>query len=230
MAELPSDPSMGLLAEDMNKLLDPGYLPIEVGFCNLPNGCAMLANLTPMPGVTPEMFDFWFAWHGLGDGRYTIWNREDHYSAVSDSPEKGNDHSLSLKERYWDTTHAVFEDCGLGPERIQIAFRNPADVGFDPEKLKNFDGTIVCAAQETGGCIMCHFLRRKPDGNGYELRSRFWFGYAVKDGKPYKYLPDGVEFPIFPVIALLGHNIKEFTNLAAILPEVYAEFYDDFVN
>ena len=28
---------------------------------------------------------------------------------------------------------------------------------------------------------MCHFLRRKPDGNGYELRSRFWFGYAVKD-------------------------------------------------
>jgi hypothetical protein len=178
--------------------------------------------------VTPEMFDFWSAWHGLGDGRYTIWNREDHYSAVSDSPEKGNDHSLSLKERYWDTTHAVFEDCGLGPERIVIAFRNPADIGFDPEKLKNFDGTIVCAGGEQGGCIMCHFLRRKPDGNGYELRSRFWFGYGVKDGKPFKFLPDGVQFPIFPVIALLGHNIKEFTNLADKLPMIYNEFIDEF--
>ena len=224
----PFDPNKAHKPQDMNKLFDPGYLDMECGYAVLPDGTAMLANLTDMPNVTPEMFDFWFAWHGLGDGRYTIWDPEDHYSAVSDSPEKGNDHSLSLKERYWDTTHAVFEDCGLGPERIQISFRNPADIGFDPEKLKNFDGTIVCAAHETGGCIMCHFLRRKPDGNGYELRSRFWFGYAVKDGKPYKYLPDGAEFPIFPVIALLGHNIKEFTNLADKLPAIYNEFIGEF--
>jgi hypothetical protein len=53
----------------------------------------------------------------------------------------------------------------------------------------------------------------------------------VENGKMVKALPDGMKFPTLdPVKALLHHNIKEFTNLAAILPEVYAEFYDEFVN
>ena len=228
VAAAPADPEKGLAPWDLNKLFDPGYLDLEAGFCQMPDGGAMLANLTDMPNVTPEMFDFWFAWHGLEEGRYTIWDREDHYSAVSRNPERGNDKSLSMKERYWDTTHDVFEDCGLGPERIVIGFRNPADIGFDPEKLKDFKGTIVCSGGEQAPVIMCHFLRPKADGRGYELRSRFWFGYHVVNGKPEKLLPDGVQFPLMAVQALLAHNIKEFTNLAAILPEVYAEFIDSF--
>ena len=226
MAELPSDPSMGLLAEDMNKLLDPGYLPIEVGFCNLPNGCAMLANLTPMPGVTPEMFDFWFAWHGVEAMRYKIWNHDDHYFVQTQNMEKALDKSLSLKERYWDTVHHVEEDCNMGKQTIFINFRNPADIGFDPEKLKNFDGTVVCAGNEQSPTIMVHCIRRVP--GGCELRSRFFMGYNVVNGKPHKMLPEGVTMPLAPVQALLKHNIKEFTNLAAILPEVYNEFIDDF--
>jgi len=213
---------------DMNKLFDPGYMDVECGFAQLPDGGAMLCNLTDMPNVTPEMFDFWFAWHGLADGRYTIWDREDHYSAVSREHEKGNDKSLSLKERYWDTTHDVFEDCGLGPERIVINFRNPADIGFDPEKLKDFKGTIVCSGNEYSPCIMCHFLRPKEDGNGCELRTRFWFGYNVIDGKPHKAIPDGFQFPLMAVQALLAHNIKEFTNLADKLPAIYNEFIGEF--
>jgi hypothetical protein len=226
MAELPSDPSMGLLAEDMNKLLDPGYLPIEVGFCNLPNGCAMLANLTPMPGVTPEMFDFWFAWHGVAPMRYKIWNHDDHYYCQTMNMDKALDKSLSLRERYWDTTHDIEEDCNMGKQHIQINFRNPADIGFDPEKLKNFDGTVVCAGNENSPTIMVHCIRRVP--GGCELRSRFFMGYNVVNGKPHKMLPDGVTMPLAPVQALLKHNIKEFTNLAAILPEVYNEFIDEF--
>ncbi len=215
---------------ELNKLFDPGYMDVECGFAQLPDGGAMLANLTDMPNVTPEMFDFWFAWHGLEDGRYTIWDKEDHYHAISREPEKGNDRSLSMKERYWDTTHDVFEDCGLGPERIVINFRNPVDIGFDPEKLKDFKGTIVCSGNEYSPCIMCHFLRPKEDGSGYELRSRFWFGYNIVDGKPHKMLPDGEQFPIMAVQALLAHNIKEFTNLADKLPMIYEEFHEEFEN
>ena len=48
------------------------------------------------------------------------------------------------------------------------------------------------------------------------------------NGKPVKLIPDGVEFPLEPVKALLMHNIKEFTHLASILPEVYGEFKDKF--
>ena len=73
---------------------------------------------------------------------------------------------------------------------------------------------------------MVHFLR--PVEGGCELRTRFWMGYSVIDGKPVKILPDGVRFPDIPLKALLMHNIKEFTNLAAILPDVYAEYHDKF--
>ena len=74
--------------------------------------------------------------------------------------------------------------------------------------------------------IMCHFVR--PVEGGCELRTRFWMGYGVINGKPVKLIPDGVEFPLEPVKALLMHNIKEFTHLASILPEVYGEFKDKF--
>ena len=228
----PADPAKAQTPFELNKLFDPGYMDMECGFCQLPDGGAMLANITDMPNVTPEMFDFWFAWHGLADGRYTIWDREDHYHAISREPEKGNDRSLSMKERYWDTTHDVFEDCGLGPERIIINFRNPADIGFDPEKLKDFKGTIVCAGNEESPCIMCHFLRPKEDGNGYELRSRFWFGYHIVNGKVelHPMLHAVGQFPIIPVMLLLAHNIKEFTNLADKLPMIYEEFHEEFEN
>ena len=224
--QIPADPASALGPEEMNRLFDDGYLDLELGYCNLPNGTAVLCNRTFMPGVTPEMFDFWFAWHGCAAMRYKIWNHHQHYSVQTLNPEKAMDKSLSLRERYWDTTHDVYEDVGGGPQRIFINFRNPADIGFDPEKLKTFKGTIVCSANEKSPTIMVHFLR--PVEGGCELRSRFWLGYHVIDGKPVKFLPDGCRIPLDGVKNLLMHNIKEFTHLAAILPEVYAEFHEEF--
>ena len=212
---------------EMNRLFDPGYLPCEVGFGYLPDGGATLANLTDMPGVTPEMFDFWFAWHGLESMRYKIWNRDQHYYCQTLNPEIALDKSLSLKERYWNTTHDIQEDVGMGKQHVVINFRNPAEIGFDPEKLRTFGGTVVCSGGERAPVIMVHFVRPTPRGS--ELRTRFWMGYNIVNGKPHKMIPEGAPpFPLEPVKALLTHNIKEFTNLAAILPEVYAEFHEEF--
>ena len=65
--------------------------------------------------------------------RYKIWNHDDHYFVQTQNMEKALDKSLSLKERYWDTVHHVEEDCNMGKQTIFINFRNPADIGFDPE-------------------------------------------------------------------------------------------------
>ena len=212
---------------DMNKLFDPGYLPCEQGYGHLPGGGAVLENLTDMPGVTPEMFDFWFAWHGCDPMRYKIWNRDQHYYCLTMNPEIALDKSRSLRERYRNTTHDIWEDCNMGKTHIRIHFRNPAEIGFDPEKLATFGGTVVCSGSEQSGTIMVHFVR--PTERGCELRSRFWMGYNIADGKPHKMIPDGAPpFPLFPVKALLMHNIKEFTHLASILPEVYNEFHEEF--
>ena len=223
---MPCDPAKAISPLEMNKLFDDGYLDLELGYCNLPDGTAVLANKTFFPGCTPEMFDFWFAWHGVAGMRYKIWNPQQHYNVQTMNMEKAMDKSLSLKERYWDTTHDVYEDCGQGPQRIFINFRNPADIGFDPEKLKDFKGTIVCSGNEKAPTIMCHFMR--PVEGGCELRSRFWMGWHVIDGKPVKMIPDGMRLPLDGVKSLLMHNIKEFTHLASILPEVYNEFIDEF--
>lgn len=81
LAAGPIDPSLALKIEDRNDLFKPGYLPCEIGYCVMPNGTGFLANRTEMPGVTPEMFEWWFAWHSLEDLRYRIWDPEDHYYA-----------------------------------------------------------------------------------------------------------------------------------------------------
>ena len=213
---------------EMNRMFEEGYLPARTGYAQFSDGTAMISNFVKMPGVTAEMFDWWFVWHGLEALRYKIWDRDDHYHVATRHREKSLDESLPLRERLWDTVHDVKESISRSGaiEDIAINFRNPADIGFSPEKLKNFDGTIVCAGNEHSPVIMCHFLRPVP--GGAELHTRFWMGWCVKDGGPKRAIPEGAKFPLEMPIELLRHNIKEFTNLAALLPKVYAEFQDKF--
>lgn len=223
----PLTPENALTPEEINRLFEPGHLPCERGWTRLKNGVLMIANRIEMPGVTIEMFDWWFAWHGLEPMRYKIWDPEDHYHCLTRNPEISRDASLPMKKRYQNTVHDVVEDVGGSKSKVAINFRDPADIGFDREKLKDFDGSIVCAADEKGPVIMCHFAR--PIEGGIELRSHFWAGYGVKNSKPVKIkFPPPRLFPSKMAIGLLQHNIKEFTHLAAILPEVYAEFHDKF--
>ncbi|MCM8711220.1 phloretin hydrolase [Clostridium sp. SYSU_GA19001] len=231
----PVDPKKALKFKDRNDLFKPGYLDVEVGYCVMEDGTGFVANLTKMPGVTVEMFDWWFAWHGLDNLRYTIWDPEDHYKAETMQREKAKDPDLSYKERYWDTTHHVVENIGMGPEGLFINFKNPANLGFDASKIgTEACGTIVCAKGNGEGqppfasppTIMTHFIREIE--GGVELRTRFWMGWTVVNGKDVKALPDGIRMPAFGPMALCLHNIKEFTNLAAILPKIYAEEKDNF--
>ncbi len=225
LANNPLTPETALPIADMNRLFEPGYLPGECGWTRMKDGSLTLANLTQMPGVTIEMFDWWFAWHGLEPMRYKIWDPEDHYYAQTQQPEIALDKSLPMKERYWNTHHDVIEDTGTGKMYLDIHFRNPADIGFDAEKLKDFDGTIVVSGSESSPAVMCHFAR--PIDGGIELRTRFWIGWCLKEGKLQPF-PPGMQMPDVVAALMLAHNVKEFTNLATLLPEVYAEFHQSF--
>ena len=226
----PFNTTDGLPIEEMNRMFDDGYLPGEFGLFQTPDGGYSVANLVDMPGVTPEMFDWWFAWHGLDTMRYAIWDKDDHYYCQSQSVEKNMDTSLSMKERYWDTYHDIKEAIadGQDPVPVKLHFVHPTEVGFDAEKLKEFKGTIVCTPAPA---IMIHFMR--PTATGCELRTRFYMGYEqTPDGK---IVPstNGPQMPqqIKEMMAkgMLMHNVKEFTHLAEILPALYNEFKDDFL-
>lgn len=235
MAAGPIAPDKVLPFQERNRLFEPGYFDEEAGWCILPDGTGYLANLTQMPGVTTEMFDWYFAWHGLEDLRYKIWNKEDHYYARTQNRKKVLDPDLTLKEKLWDTTHEILEDTGMGPSPIVIHFKHPGDCGFDAEKIgTKACSTIICGKGYGKGqppfavppTFMTHFVRETADG--IELRSRFWMGWDFVNGKEVKVLPDGMRYPDAAALTLAMHNIKEFTNLAAILPDLYAEEKDNW--
>ncbi len=58
--------------------------------------------------------------------------------------------------------------------------------------------------------------------------SRFWIGFFGVDDKIIRTLPKDVKIPIEIPRGLFAHNIKEFSNPAKILSEVYVDNKDNF--
>ncbi|MGO0059832.1 DAPG hydrolase family protein [Brevibacillus fluminis] len=226
LGEGPIDPAKALSIGQKNELLQPGYLPAEVGYCLMPDGSAFVAMLTKMPGVTLDMFNWWFVWHGLEGLRYKIWNPEEHYDvhvAREDLPRR-LDPTLDLRERNWGTTDIVYEDVGTGAMELYISFLSPQEAGYDTEAFAHTRGITAVSANlgmtepRTPLVTFTHFARETAEG--IELRSRFWLGWNMQEGKPVQIAAD---VPIALAKGLAYHCAKEFTNLAAILPHVYAE-------
>ncbi len=233
----PLDNSSALRIEDRNDLFKPGYLAEEAGVWQLEDGTVVVANHSFFPGVTGEMFDWWFTWHPIDRLRYAIWNPEDHYDSKLEDPAKALDISIPVRERNWDAVHYVWEDIGAGSDLIRISFKRPAAMGYDESQIgTEACSSLICANGITYGnehrpdapAVMTHFLRPVEDGS--ELRSRFWFGWHIIDGKPVKLVPDGIKIPVEVGTALLAHNIKEYTNLGVILPQIYAEEKDNWID
>jgi len=233
--EKPINPAQAMLPENINDLLNQGYMEIEAGWCILPNGAGFAANHTKMPGVTVEMINWWFAWHALEDMRYKIWWPAGHFSATVSQEDRAKilDAKRPLTQKFQGITHHVVEDVGVGKEDIFISFLTAEDMGFDMNRFKAPNvGTLVAAngvssplgapqGTPKAPAIMCHFVREIP--GGVEFRTRFWMGYHMVDKKPKLLLPPGIKIPDIAPKSLATHNVLEYTNLASFLPEIYAE-------
>lgn len=232
------DPKDALDINDRNKLFDPGYLADESGYFMLDNGCAVVSNRTEFKGSTGAMLQWWFGWHGVDPLRYAIWDPFDHYNVeVSDEQRRYIlDPQTSVADKCREVDHLVTESLVAGDDPVQILihFKDPANLGYDKAKIfTDACSFMVCANCEILGpggvkmpIVMTH-ISRDTEG-GCELRSRFWMGYHIIDGKGVKLLPEGMTFPEPIVAQLLAHNFAEYTNLAAILPKVYAEEKDNW--
>ncbi|MCD8230497.1 MAG: phloretin hydrolase [Clostridiales bacterium] len=229
----PADPKTLIPFEKRQLFLEgkdeaEGYC--QVGFGILEDGTAEVCNTTYMPGVTSEMLDWWFPWHSVGsDLRYKIWDPEDHYFARADRADYVTDPAVPMNEKTWGINHYIIEDVGPGPEFLKLCFKKPSDLGYDmaaigTEKCKS----MVCAIGESScAAVMTH--KWYPYEDGVMFCSRFWIGYVMTEsGEVVKALPEGASLPPIVPQGLYAHNIKEFTNLAAILPTLYEEEKDVF--
>jgi hypothetical protein len=232
----PMDAGEALPVEQMDDLLKPGYLPGETGYCTLANGGAYVAVQHPMPGVTADMVNWWFAWHGLESLRYMLWSPKDHFAVDMTDEDRAKvlDPDRPLLLKFQGITHHVYEDIGGGADDLWISFMTPEDFGFDMSGWKSPNvATLVAAnvlikaaAAPEGAPLMpvamCHFVRELPQG-GVEFRTRFWMGWQIVDRKPRFALPAGAAVPASVPAGLFEHCILEYSNLRVLLPEIYAE-------
>lgn len=228
-AEAPSE-TKAVAFEERNRFLsgdDGDYCQIGYGIAE--NGTGFVCNTTYMPGVRGEMLDWWFPWHSIGsDLRYKIWDREDHYFARADRADYVCDPNVPVREKTWGVNHYIIEDTGMGPQFLELCFKSPEDYGYDASLIGTAKcESLVCAIGE-GECAAAMTHKWYPHEDGVMFCSRFWVGYGETENGMESILPENASVPEQVVQGLFIHNIKEFSNLAAILPEVYRENKDNF--
>ena len=210
-------------------LLEPGYWPVETGYGLAPDGSVQVFVWTPMPDVTPAMWDWWFAWHGSEAQRYKLWHPRAHIHAAWADGRSDLNHYIGR------TSHVV-EYVGRELLNLTIRFVSPASMGLDEARLKQQGEVAICARggmagtpMETGWLV--HHLR--PVEGGCEMRSRFWLGghnvcARGMNNNVGRWL-GRLAAHFNPLSAtqgaeLLVHCAQEMAHLAELLPHLYKTF------
>ena len=206
--------------DSASDLLDEGYHATETGYGHSRCGGATVAVRTDMPAVTPQMWDWWFGWHGSDARRYKLWHPRAHVSVRwADGGGDGG---------YVGRTSLVGEYIGSALTRAAIRFVDPATLGLPAQR----SSVTVCARLGSADLPvdigwLVHQVR--PLGDGAEMRSRFWLGgphvqlrrsvpLADRVIRPFarRQLPDPRD--------LLVHCAQEMNHLAGVLPALHARF------
>lgn len=220
---------------DLNRLLEPGYLPLETGYATLPDGTAHVAVLTRFPGTTGEMIDWWFGWHGTEAERYKLWHPQAHLFSQM-RYERTKVSGLSDRQKYIGNTSYVDEYVGPLIHRLAITFHEPRHFGLAEHSFRDAGvSTAICARvgfsdRPVDSGHLIHLIRETPEG--CEMRSRFWVGEAHLRILPERNPMDrllGTRFVRRLMIPeglgrdLLVHCAEEMNHLASFLPALFAQ-------
>lgn len=233
------------LSELADILSRPGYLPMETGYTVSPEGKIVVSVLTRMPGVTGEMWDWWFGWHGTETARYKLWHPDAHfYSGVAE--DRSAAEGLSDRQKYVGNVSFVDEYLGENASPLTVRFYDPTRLGFASSRA---GGTVIAAR---GGLStlpvsfawLVHQVRETSDG--CEMRSRFVVNDFECLDLPRQSLTStagkimtigpvrrmaGLTLPRIAAVklhhfgpAMLYHCAQEMNHLATFLPSLYADF------
>lgn len=223
----------------------PGYMACETGYTTNADGLVVVSVLTHMPGVTGEMWDWWFGWHGTETARYKLWHPSAHlYTAMGEN--RSTIAGLTDRQRYVNNVSYVDEYLGPDVSPLTVRFFDQERMGFGPSR----PGETVIVAR--GGLSnmpisfawLIHQVRATPDGA--EMRSRFFVNdVALLDLPPHSVASDAgraltnrvarkLSTPVVKQVAkrklrefgpdMLFHCASEMNHLATFPPQLYAEF------
>jgi hypothetical protein len=218
-------------ADAVRMLTRPGHHAMETGWTILDDGTVAVGVLTDMPGVTGEMWDWWFGWHSCESARYKLWHPQAHQFSAVGQPRSG-DRALTDRQRYLGNVSYVDEYVGGWLVPLAIRFVDPARMGFD--EIPAGDTVIVgrvgpSIAPAAFGWIV-HQVRATESGS--EMRSRFFLNYPQHLDLPPASLavpPAGRAPAGEPDLEALGagllhHCAAEMNHLASFLPQLHEAF------
>lgn len=216
-------PHMGGLVASVREALMVGPLPAELlasgvdcGYALDLEGCLQVVVTTEMPGVTPSMLEWWFAWHSDEPQRYKLWHPQAHLHAEWH-------HARSVG--YVGRISFVDEYIGSTLQKVAIEFVPPSSLGLS--------GPAICAHIHYANSplrigYLVHELH--PNENGLLMRSRFRMGgsQAAFPGSGFagevaiRLLSRVVRPTLDNARELLIHTSQEMNHLASFLPALHA--------
>lgn len=234
----PEAAELGFPIGEANRLLEPGYLPLENGYTRLNTGQLFVAVLTDMPRVDYKMIDWWFGWHWMESQRYKLWHPRAHV-ANGAARMVGDDPRLSDREKYLNNPNYITEYIGSELQRVVITFAEPSTY-FDVSRFEQANvGTAICGTialrrppVRIGHLI--HLIRRTEDG--CEMRSRFWMGnlqvQGWSPGHPVNRVIGSKQVAQYGLAlargrALLAHCAMEMNHLVSFLPALYGDYHQE---
>ena len=213
------------LFENKNDILSEESFQNEAGYKKMADGSYLVSMYCPMPGITPEMIEWWFWWHPQKSERYRVWFPGSHFSVGY--PKKQADYFESaVRPAFRNNTQYPVEKIGGTKMPLRIDFVSPEEFGFSGSLMRNNDiPLIVCGhVGAFNGIIMhtemAHIFRRTE--NGLFMISRFWMGKTLKNPLLRKLiLTDEM------AKGMAEHCCIEYRNLCEILPVLFNERGND---
>ncbi|NET33098.1 MAG: FAD-binding oxidoreductase [Cyanothece sp. SIO1E1] len=217
--------------DQMTLLEEAGDMAVETGFSVAEDGSIAVAVKTFVPNTSPQMWDWWFGWHGSENQRYKLWHPKAHISARWEDGRSDN--------CYIGRNSIIKEFIGENELDAAIQFKSPLEFGFSYDSVNQSQQSVYICAKlghpklPVDYGYLVHQVRLTSTGT--EMRSRFWVGgkyvgarhddfvnkAAVAVLKKFKSLPAGFGHD------LLLHCAEEMSHLSTILPDLYQKYAND---
>ena len=236
-----TDPSLPPAFADRAIVQTPAYTPVPEGVYLLNDGTIFVSAVTPAPDLTGEMMEWWMIWHQLDPLRYALWNPEDHYDVKISDETRAQilDDRLPIRERGWGISCTISESMnGEKPAWGTLNFVEPAWAGFDNTLIGTDSCQFMLVAnnvQEIGPLkypiLMCEMVRKSAEGKN-EWVVAAWMGHGIKDGEEICFkLPKTVRAKLASEMPsmFIVHNHKEIGHLNKVLPAIYADQKDNWL-
>lgn len=206
----------------MDTILCDPRLQDQAGFSRFPDGNYLVCMYCPMPGITPEMIQWWFWWHPQADERYQVWFPGEHYGISFDR--KDRDYfAQTAVPAFQPNTHYPTERIGSVRMPLRIDFVSAEDFGFSPRLMAEHQIPLIVCGHVSAfrGLIphteMAHVF--KQTGDGLYMFSRFWIGKTLKNPLLRKTI-----LTEETARGMAEHCCVEYRNLARILPVLYDRY------